>query len=183
MQTKTTNLTITVFSPQGVPHYEIIKRGITMKEVDGYIALLRFLRYKHKIDDGVTSFLITLKEPDLMAAEIIIYNNCFLRAFGISEIDVVIPALQLGDSMFWDLFEVIEYPFVNKLFSNATNKELEKYYKCSDSTLTRRTKNVFERVRFKYPQEKFKNRKQFILFGLKFGVCVEVRCKTCRQII
>ena len=55
MEIKTTNLTIIVFSPQGVPHYEIMKRGIDIEIVDGYIALLRFLGYKCKIDDGVTS--------------------------------------------------------------------------------------------------------------------------------
>ena len=183
MQTKTTNLTITVLSPRGIPHYKIIKRGIAREVVDGYIAKLKFLRYKHIIDDDITKYSITIKEPDWVAAEIIIYNNGYMSAFGISEADVVIAPPQMGDAMFWDLFNDVQTEFVIRILGRWSNAELEKFYTYSDSTLTRRINTIFDMVRVKYPLGIFKNRKHFIVFGLKLGVCVEVRCKTCRQVL
>ena len=177
---ETTTLKIMVLSPFGIPRYKIVLPDITMDIARSHLKLLETLHYDFECAFKSGNFLLIIKEPDLMAAEIIVYNSRYFEAFGISEFDKIEMVLP-GDPMFWDSFNETEIVYVNHLLSNFKSSELEKIYNCEESTITRRSKEILSIVKIKYPKENLINRNQFKKFAIRIGVYVEVRCSECNQ--
>ena len=183
MDNDTITLTIIVLSHNGEPHYKVVKFYCTILEVDGYIALLRFLGYNYSTEKVGKTFTITIPEPNLKPAKLIIYNNKYLSDFSISETDSVHPPIQMGDPMFWDSYAKADFAFIKKIWSKSSNPELEKFYDFSEAKMARELFRIIDIARPKYPNEQMKNRKQFTAFAVKIGVFVEVKCKNCGQIM
>jgi hypothetical protein len=178
---KTTTLTISVVSSIGVPHYLVVKHGVLESVANSYIPLLQMLNCRISLDSSPKIFSLTIHEPNLIAAELIIYNNRYLKSLGMSELDLAAPAIEPGDPLFWELFDVTNTILVKYMFSNFSNEELQVKYECSEATLTRRINAQLEVIKIKYPSEKINNRKQLKIFGISIGVRTTILCTTCGQ--
>ena len=142
MDNDTITLTIIVLSHNGEPHYKVVKFYCTILEVDGYIALLRFLGYNYSTEKVGKTFTITIPEPKLIPAELIIYNKRYMSAFDISEANVVLPAIQMGDQLFWANYEAVDFPLIKKIWSKFSNSKLEKQLGYTEPTLAREISRI-----------------------------------------
>lgn len=174
--------TVSVLSPFGVPHYFKKYENVTFGEARRFRYLLETLDYGFHTDTSAKLFSIIINEPNLHAADIVLYNKEYFEVFGISELNKVI-AQETGNPLFWEQFDATETTFVHHLLSNATSIALESTYFCSESVITRKTKEIYTLVEFKNKGLKIKSRKQFKAFAIEIGVLVPARCSHCKQIL
>ena len=183
MITTSTTLTITVLNAQGETHYLLIKKDIEMNDILVYIRFLSSLRcnYEYK-EKGVASSL-TIHEPNLIALEIIVFNNTYFLELGISENDLFIKLPPAGDPVFWSIFNPEERILIQHFFSRLSKAEIGKIYIVGDKRIQARLTEMLLLIKVKYPDEKLKNRKQLIQLGIDLGVHSEERCVNCNQVL